>query len=53
MAQGKPQLKFERNPCNNFRDNPSDATDRRTDGRTDGRQTKFDFVSSADIVKQS
>ncbi len=21
MAQGKPQLKFERNPCNNFRDN--------------------------------
>ncbi len=36
MAQGKPQLKFERNPCNNFRDN---RCHRRTDGRTDGRQT--------------
>ncbi len=28
MAQGKPQLKFERNPCNNFRDN---RCHRRTD----------------------
>ena len=31
-----------------------DATDgRRTDGRTDGRRTNFDFMSSADTVKQS
>ncbi len=34
MAQGKPQLKFERNPCIKFRDNCD--TDRRT---TDGRTT--------------
>ncbi len=33
MAQGKPQLKFERNPCIKFRDNCD------TDGRTDGRTT--------------
>ncbi len=38
MAQGKPQMKFESNPC---------------DGRTDGQRTNFDFMSSADIVKQS
>ncbi len=48
MAQGKPQLKFERNPRNNFR------VDGRTDrGRTDGRWANFDFMRSADIVKQS
>ncbi len=48
MAQGKPQLKFERNPCIKFRDNCD------TDGRTtDGRRTNCDFMSSADIVKQS
>ncbi len=38
MAQGKPQLKFERNPYNNFRDNRCHR--RTTDGRTtnDGRR---------------
>ncbi len=52
MAQGKPQLKFERNPCIKFRDNCD--TDGRTDGRTDDRRrTNCDFMSSADIVKQS
>ncbi len=45
MAQGKPQLKFERNPCNNL-DNQMPQTD-------DRRRTNFDFMSSADIVKQS
>ncbi len=52
MAQGKPQLNFESNPCSNFRDN---RCHRRTtdDRRTDGRRTNFDFMSSADIVKQS
>ncbi len=57
MAQGKPQLKFERNPCNKFRDNCDTdgrrTDDGRTDGRTDGRRTNCDFMSSADIVKQS
>ncbi len=48
MAQDKPQLKFERNPCNNFRDNR--CTDRQ---QTDERRTNFDFMSSADIAKQS
>ncbi len=43
MAQGKPQLKFEGNPCTKFRDNCD----------TDGRRTNCDFMSSADIVKQS
>ncbi len=43
MAQGKQQLKFERNPCIKFRD----------DCDTDGRRTNCDFMSSADIVKQS
>ncbi len=43
MAQGKPQLKFERNPCIKFRDNCD----------MDGRRTNCDFMSSADIVKQS
>ncbi len=33
MAQEKQQIKFERNPCNRFRDNA-------TDGRTN-----FDFMS--------
>ena len=46
MAQGKQQLNFERNPCNNFRDN-------RCHKRTDGRRTNRDFMSFADIVKQS
>ncbi len=41
MTQGKPQLKFERNSCNNFRDN-------RCHRRTDGRSTNFDFMSSGD-----
>ncbi len=47
MAQGKPQLKFERNPCNNFRDN---QCHRRTTG--DDRQ-KSRIISYADRVKQS
>ncbi len=34
MAQEKPQLKFESNPCNNFRDNRCRS---RTDGRTGQR----------------
>ncbi len=52
MAQEKPQLKFERNPCIKFRDNCD--TDGRTDGPTDERRrTKCDSMSSADIVKQS
>ncbi len=43
MAQGKPQLKFERNPCNNFRDNR--CYRRTTDGRTDDRRrTNLDFM---------
>ncbi len=44
IVQEKPQLKFE----SNFRDN-------RCHGRTtdDVRRTNFDFMSSADIVKQS
>ncbi len=37
MAQGKPQPKFERNPCIKFRDN-RDTDGRRTDGRTDDGQ---------------
>ncbi len=44
MAQGKPQLKFERNPCNNFRDNLP---------QTDGRRSNFDFMSSADKISQA
>ncbi len=36
MAQGKQQLKFDRNPCNNFRDI-------RCHRRMDGRQTNCDF----------
>ncbi len=50
MAQGKPQLNFERNPCIKFRDNCD------TDGRaeTDDRRRKHcDFMNSADIVNQS
>ncbi len=52
MAQGKPQLKFERNPWIKVRDN-CDTDGRTDDGRTDGRRTNFDLMSSADIVKQS
>ncbi len=37
MAQGKPQLKFERDPCIKFRDNCDTDGRRTTDGRTDGR----------------
>ncbi len=53
MAQGKPQVKFERNPCIKFRDNCD--TDGRTDERRtdDRRRTNCDSMSSADIVKQS
>ncbi len=41
MAQGKPQPKFERNPCNNFTDNRCHRwTD---DGRTDGWRTTDEF----------
>ena len=53
MAQGKPQLNFESDPCSNFRDN---RCHRRTtdDGTTDDvRRPNFDFMSTADIVKQS
>ncbi len=48
MAQGKPQLKFESNPCSNFRDN-------RCHGRTtyDGRRTSFDFMSQAELKRSS
>ncbi len=39
MAQGKPQPKFERNPCNNFRDN---RCHRRMDnGRTDDGRISY------------
>ncbi len=52
MAQGKPQLKFKSNPCINSE--IIDATDgRRTMDGPDGRRTNFDFMRSADIVKQS
>ncbi len=43
MAQGKPQLKFESNPCSNFRDNRChrQTTD---DGMTDeGRRATDEF----------
>ncbi len=52
MAQGKPQLKFDRNPFIKFRDNCDTADDGRqtTDDR---RRTNCNFMSSADIVKQS
>ncbi len=57
MAQGKPQPKFESNPCIRFRDNCDTDGHRRTDDgrqtRDDRRRTNFDFLSSADIVKQS
>ncbi len=48
MAQGKPQLKVERNPCIKLRDN-CDTGER----QTDGQQTNCDSMSSSDIVKQS
>ncbi len=47
MAQGKPQLKFKRNPCIKFRDNCD------TDGRTTDDGQKSHTMSSADRVKQS
>ncbi len=43
MAQGKQQPKFERKPCVTFRDYYD----------TGVRRTNFDFINSADIVKQS
>ena len=46
MAERKQQLKVERNPYNRFKDNQSMP-------QTDGRCTNFDFMSSADMVKQS
>ncbi len=46
MAQEKPQLKFERNPCIRFRGNCD------MDGRTTDDGQNCDFMSSADIVKQ-
>ncbi len=49
MAQGKPQLKFDRNWCNNFRDNPCHRWT--TNGRRTDRQ-KSHTISSADRVKQ-
>ncbi len=49
MDQEKPQLNLERNPCIKFREN-CDTDGRRTDDR---RRTNCDFMSSADIVKQS
>ncbi len=54
MAQGKPQLKFESNPCIKFTDN-CDTDGRTENGRTtDDRQRRnCDFMSSADTVKQS
>ncbi len=45
MAEGKPQLKFERNPCIKFRDN-CDTDGRRT--MDDRRWTYCDFMNSAD-----
>ncbi len=50
MDQGKQHLKFDRNPCNTFTDNRY-ATE--WDGRMNDVQTNFDFLSSADLVKQS
>ncbi len=44
MSQAKQQLKFEKNPCNGFRD----LLMPQTDGRTN-----FEFMSSADIIKHS
>ncbi len=53
MAQGKPQLKFESNPCIKYRDR-SDTDALTTD---DGRQTddgqKPHTMTSADRVEQS
>ena len=47
MAQGKQQPTFERNPCIRCKRN----CDR--DGRTTDGRENVDFMSSADIVKQS
>ena len=48
MAQRKPQLKFERNPWNNFRDN---RCHRRKDGRTMDGRTNFDFIGAQAELK--
>ncbi len=48
MAQGKPQLNMKE--IHTITSEIIDTTDGR---RTDGRRTNFDFMSSADIVKQS
>ncbi len=52
MAQDNQHVKFERNEYNRFRDN---RCQRLTDGQTMdvGRRVNFDFMSSADKVKQS
>ncbi len=50
MVQGQ-QLKFERNPCIRFRDN-FDMDGRGTEYRR-MTMTNFDFMNSADIVKQN
>ncbi len=45
IAQRKPQLEFERNPCVKFRDN-CDTDERTDDGRQttdDGRRTKTPY----------
>ncbi len=52
MAQRKPQLKFERNPCIKFRDN-CDTDGRTTDGWTTDDGQKPHTMTSADRVKQS
>ncbi len=51
MAQGKPQPKFERNPCIRFRENC--ATDGLTDGWTTDDGQKSHTMTSADRVWQS
>ncbi len=48
MAQGKQGPKF----LKEIRAIGSEIIDA-TDGRTDGRRTNFDFMSPADIIKQS
>ncbi len=54
MAQGEAtQLKFERNPCINFRDNQCHRRTMDDRRRMDGRRTKSHTISSADRVKQS
>ncbi len=55
MAQGKPQLKFERNPYNNFRDNRCHrrTTDGRTtdDGRTSRAKNEASSMKPCDVIE--